>query len=155
MLIIIVIWNYYINCLVRINSVKYVYILILYLICKVVFILLILNKKKCMEVNYSKLIFINYCIVGMNCILYVVWGIVSKKNLFWCKVEMLNIIVIVVVILIFLIWIMILLLLNEIYRICIFCLIFFYLNLKKIIKEKWYWLWVFDDVLKVVVINYW
>lgn len=43
-----------------------------------------------MEVNYGKLIFINYCIVGMNCILYVVWGIVSKKNLFWCKVEMLN-----------------------------------------------------------------
>lgn len=40
-----------------------------------------------MEVNYGKLIFINYCIVGMNCILYVVWGIVSKKICFGVKLR--------------------------------------------------------------------
>lgn len=73
--------NHHINCLVRTNSAKHAYTLILYLTCKVAFIPLTLNKKKRMEVNYSKLTPINNRTVGMNRILYAVWGIASKKKL--------------------------------------------------------------------------
>lgn len=38
------------------------------------------QKKKRMEVNYSKLTPINHRTVGMNRILYAVWGIASKKT---------------------------------------------------------------------------
>lgn len=72
--------NHHINCLVRTNSAKHAYTLILYLTCKVAFIPLTLNKKKRMEVNYSKLTPINHRTVGMNRILYAVWGIASKKT---------------------------------------------------------------------------
>lgn len=147
--------NHHINCLVRTNSAKHAYTLILYLTCKVAFIPLTLNKKNRMEVNYSKLTPINHRTVGMNRILYAVWGIASKKNLSWCKVETLNTTVIAAVIPTFLIWIMILLSPNETYRIRTFCLIFFYSNSKKITKEKRHRPWVSDDVSKVAVINYW
>lgn len=73
--------NHHINCLVRTNSAKHAYTLILYLTCKVAFIPLTLNKKKRMEVNYSKLTPINHRTVGMNRILYAVWVIASKKKL--------------------------------------------------------------------------
>lgn len=73
--------NHHINCLVRTNSAKHAYTLILYLTCKVAFIPLTLNKKKRMEVNYSKLTPINHRTVGMNRTLYAVWGIASKKKL--------------------------------------------------------------------------
>lgn len=113
--------NHHINCLVRTNSAKHAYTLILYLTCKVAFIPLTLNKKKRMEVNYGKLTPINHRTVGMNRILHAVWGIASKKNLSWCKVETLNTTVIAAVIPTFLI----LLSPNETYRIRTFCLIFF------------------------------
>lgn len=39
-----------------------------------------IKQKKRMEVNYSKLTPINHRTVGMNRILYAVWGIASKKT---------------------------------------------------------------------------
>lgn len=147
--------NHHINCLVRTNSAKHAYTSILYLTCKVAFIPLTLNKKKRMEVNYSKLTPINHRTVGMNRILYAVWGIASKKKLVlvqsrdvkhncYCSsdtnISDLNYDFLSP---------------NETYRIRTFCLIFFYSNSKKITKEKRHRPWVSDDVSKVAVINYW